>query len=205
MASNEIQDPENFLQGQTPLQFFSGWYKEALGLKLKNPNAMVLSTTDVNNLARSRVVLLKDQCPEGLVFYTNYNSQKGRDLLHNPNCSLLFYWDQLFRQVHFHGRVEKTSREDSQKYWATRSRESQLAQWTSRQSDPVHSREQMQNELRHIDEKFAKQPVPCPEHWGGFLFRPTYVEFWLGREARFHDRYTYQLVGSTWHGRRLYP
>jgi pyridoxamine 5'-phosphate oxidase len=205
MTNNELNDPENFLHGQSPLQYFSKWYLEALQLKLKNPNAMVLSTTDVTGLARSRIVLLKDQRPEGLVFYTNYHSQKGRDLLHNPNCSLLFYWDELFRQVHFHGRVEKTSRKDSEIYWATRSRDSQLSQLVSHQSDPVHSREQMDDELRHVNEKFANQPVPCPENWGGYLFRPTFVEFWIGRDARFHDRYTYQLVGSTWHGRRLYP
>ncbi len=203
---NKVLDPEGFLENaSSPLEVFTKWYTEGKNLGLRNPDAMVLSTASADHLPRSRVVLLKELRAQGLVFYTNYNSQKGRDLRANPNCTLLFYWDQLFRQVHFSGRVEKLTREDSVKYWRERPRASQLSQWVSKQSQPVHDRTQLQAELSSAEILFKDKEIPCPEHWGGYLFTPTYVEFWVGRDGRFHDRHTYQLVESVWRGARLYP
>lgn len=205
-ANTTVSDPEGFLaETKSPLLFFSKWYDEGKALGLRNPDAMLLSTCGADHQPRARVVLLKEQRENGLVFYTNYQSQKGRDLQANPNCSLTFYWDQLFRQVHFNGRVEKISREDSVKYWQQRPRLSQMSQWVSKQSQKAHDRLQLENELRLAEKEFSGRDVPCPAHWGGYIFVPTYVEFWIGREGRFHDRYSYQLVESKWQGARLYP
>jgi pyridoxamine 5'-phosphate oxidase len=150
-------------------------------------------------------VLLKGLRPEGLVFFTNYESRKGQDLAFNPKCSLSFYWDSLFRQVHFYGSVEKTTRKESEDYWRSRPRLSQLSQWISRQSEVAQSKVEIEKALKDAEAQFQNREIPCPAHWGGYLFKPTFVEFWIGREARLHDRYTYQLVEDQWRGARLYP
>lgn len=188
-----------------PLQTLEQWYNDAKTTSLPNPNAFVLSTTDSSGVPRSRVVLMKSLGAEGLVFYTNYESQKGRNLAHDPRCSALFFWDSLHRQVHIIGQAEKTSRADSEAYWATRPRASQLSQWVSKQSETVASREQLDEEYRLADERYRNQIIPCPSHWGGYLIRPTYVEFWTGREGRLHDRLAYHKVESGWRETRLYP
>ncbi len=188
-----------------PLEQLKKWYEDAKKTSLLNPNAFMLSTVDQNGVPRSRVVLMKALRPEGIVFFTNYESQKGRNLAHDPRCSALFFWDQLFRQVFIIGQAEKTSRAESEDYWATRPRESQLSQWISKQSEQVTSRDQLENELRMARDKFANQTIPCPQHWGGYVIHPTYVEFWTGREGRLHDRITYQKVEDGWREARLYP
>ncbi len=188
-----------------PLQTLGQWYNDAKTTSLPNPNAFVLSTTDSSGVPRARVVLMKSLGPEGLVFYTNYESQKGRNLAHDPRCSALFFWDSLHRQVHIIGQAEKTSRADSEGYWATRPRASQLSQWISKQSETVASREQLEEEYRIADERYRNQIIPCPPHWGGYLIRPTYVELWTGRDGRLHDRLAYHKVENGWRETRLYP
>ena len=181
------------------------WYDNAKNTSLPNPNAFTLATVDQNGVPRARIVLMKALEAEGIVFFTNYESQKGRDLSHDPRCSALFFWDELHRQVLVIGQAEKTTRAESEKYWVTRARDSQLSQWVSKQSERVATREQLENEFRAASDKFADQPIPCPSHWGGYLIRPTYVEFWTGREGRLHDRLTYQKVEDGWREARLYP
>ena len=188
-----------------PLIQIENWLENAKKTSLANPNAFTLSTIDRDGIPRARVVLMKAVHPEGVVFFTNYESQKGRDLAHEPRCSALFFWDSLARQIHIVGQAEKTSRQESEAYWSTRPRASQLSQWMSKQSEPVASRDQLEKEFRVADERFHNQPVPCPPHWGGYLIRPTYVEFWVGREGRLHDRLTYRKVENGWRETRLYP
>lgn len=201
-------EADNFLQGQTPLEILKNWLEDATArANLKNPNAFVLSTANKEGRPSSRVVLLKEIRPEGLVFYTNYESRKGHDLNANPQAAVNFHWDALGRQVLLEGRVEKIPRGESETYWTTRPRASQLSQWLSKQSQIVPSREQMEREFVAAEARFANKDVPCPPHWGGYLFRPANVEFWIGRDGRFHDRYayTYQKVENAWAGHRLYP
>jgi len=194
-----------FLDNLSPIQKFTEWFEEAKKTTLKDPNAMVLSTADTEGQPHSRIVLLKDVRPDGFVIYTNYQSNKGRQIAANPNVAFNFFWDPLFRQVKWRGKAEKLTRAESEAYWKTRPRQSQLGQWVSQQSQPVSTREAMEQELIAAEEKWQNQDVPCPPHWGGYLLAPTYVEFWIGREGRFHDRYTYKKVENTWFGQRLYP
>jgi pyridoxamine 5'-phosphate oxidase len=194
-----------FLDGMSPIEKLQCWFEEAKKTSLQNPNAFALGTVDATSAPHARVVLMKDIRPEGIVFYTNYESQKGRDLAANPNCSALFFWDPLNRQIKLLCKAEKVSRADSEKYWSTRPRLSQLSQWVSKQSRPVPDRETMERELERAKAEFEGRDVPCPGHWGGYILKPTYVEFWIGREGRFHDRYTYRKVESKWLPTRLYP
>lgn len=206
-----MSDAHLFLQNKTPIEMFSQWMDEAKKTTLSLPNAFVLSTIGIDgtngsdSTPNSRVLLLKDIKPEGLVFYTNYESQKGREISKNPIATMNFFWDPLFRQVKWTGHLTKISREESEMYWITRPRESQLSQWVSKQSTVVKDREQLDNELNNAELLFASKPVPLPQNWGGYLLSPTYVEFWIGREGRFHDRYTYHKVENNWLGQRLYP
>jgi pyridoxamine 5'-phosphate oxidase len=195
----------DFLNGQSPIEKFNAWFEEAKKTNLTYANAMVLSTVSPEGFPTSRVVLMKETRPEGLVFYTNYESLKGQHMVKNPKVAANFYWDPLFRQVKWLGTVEKVSREDSEAYWNSRPRESQIGQWVSKQSRAVANRETLDNEYKAAETKWQNQNIPCPQNWGGYLLRPTYVEFWIGREGRFHDRYTYQKVENQWLGQRLYP
>ena len=198
-------EANDFLQNKTPLEKFAEWLKEAQSTSLKQPDAFTLCTLTADSKPRSRIVLVKEIRDVGIVFFTNYKSMKGRDLERTPYASANFYWDTLFRQVNFQGEVSRLSRAESEAYWATRPRLSQLAQWVSQQSEPVDSRKKMEEELAAADQKFLGTSVPCPIHWGGYLLSPTKVEFWQGREGRFHDRYSYQKVENQWRGQRLYP
>lgn len=202
-------EAENFLDQKNPLEKFMDWHDEARRTSLKQPDAFTLSTLGKDGALNSRVLLVKEVRPNwpsgGLVFFTNYKSRKGQELEHSPRAAMTFYWDSLFRQVHFWGAVTKVSRSESEAYWKTRPRASQLSQWISKQSTPVSNREQMEQEWAAADKEFAGRDVPCPEHWGGYLLTPMKVEFWIGRDGRFHDRFTYQLVENRWVGKRLYP
>jgi len=200
-----MTESEQLLDGKTPLELFRTWLEEAKGTSLKQPEAFTLATVSEGGQPRARVLLLKEIRPEGLVFFTNYNSQKGLDLKKNPKAALNFFWDPMARQVLWQGSVQKLPRAESERYWTSRPRSSQLSQWVSRQSQPVKDRSIMDAEWKIAENKFSNKEVPCPEHWGGYLLSPTYVEFWLGREGRFHDRYAYQKVENSWRGQRLYP
>jgi pyridoxamine 5'-phosphate oxidase len=201
----QTSDAEQFLNGQTPEQVFEAWYQEAHKLNLQYPNAMALSTIGADGFPTSRIVLCKEIREGQLIFFTNYQSAKGRDIERNNKVALNFYWDPLFRQVKFRGTVAKTTRQESDSYWQTRPRGSQLSQYVSKQSAPLASREKMDELVAQADAKFKDSQITCPEHWGGYIFTPTYVEFWIGQSNRFHDRFTYQKVEGKWVGKRLYP
>jgi pyridoxamine-phosphate oxidase len=189
-----------------PLEVFSQWMTEAQSHSaVREPTAMTLSTASSAGDIHSRIVLCKQWSIAGFQFYTNYNSRKGRDLAQNPKAALLFYWDPFMRQVHISGFVEKVPRGESQEYWRSRPRESQVSQYISRQSDEVGSRQELESLWQACEQKFAGQEIPCPEHWGGYLVRPTGMEFWIGRPGRLHDRFHFEKAGSSWTFRRLCP
>ena len=187
-----------------PLLQFSKWFEEVLASGLEEPNAMVLGTIH-HQFPTSRIVLLKD-LDTGFKFFTNYMSSKGRDIEKNPSVSLTFFWKELERQVRIEGIAEKTSEEESDEYFQTRPRGSQIGAWVSKQSSVIESREVLEKATQELEEKFAGVPVTRPEHWGGYRVIPQYVEFWQGRPSRLHDRLAYIKVNEDyWKIERLSP
>lgn len=165
------------------------WLLEAREAGVAEPNAMVIGTIGADGRPVTRTVLCKSVAEAGITFYTNYESDKGRQLLANPYASATFPWYQLGRQVHVRGAVTKVSAEDTAEYWSTRPRGSQLGAWASAQSRPIASREALMGQLAEVTERFAGSgEVPVPPHWGGYLISPEVVEFWQGRENRLHNR-----------------
>ncbi len=196
-----LNDPSS----DSPWTTFKSWMTEAKATGLRDPNAMVLSTCGENGQPHSRVVLCKDIRDGAIVFYTNYGSPKGVQLHENKKCAINFFWHELHRQIKMEGAVEKASRQTSEQYWATRSRASQLSQWVSKQSQELKSRERMEREIEEAEKKFSGKDIPCPGHWGGYVFTPHSIEFWIGGVGRFHDRYGFTKVQNAWSLKRLYP
>lgn len=191
-----------------PWILFSQWWQEVQthpGIREKN--AMSLATAETSGVPMVRTVLLKEFSPlGGLVFYTNYQSRKGRQLETNPKASLLFYWDPLFRQVLIQGNAVPLDRAQSEAYWQSRPRESQLSGWLSKQSEVIPSGLSLNEEYALLERKFSGQPIPCPPHWGGFAVIPHEFEFWLGHVYRLHDRIRYTLnQGRQWGIQAIYP
>jgi pyridoxamine 5'-phosphate oxidase len=189
-----------------PIMQFRVWFDEALKSQVFDANAMSLATASTAGEPSARMVLLKDVDETGFVFYTQYDSAKGRDLARNPRAALLFYWAELERQVRITGAVARVLRETSAAYFATRPIESQWAAWSARQSSEIATRDDLERQFAEIKQRFANQPVPCPPDWGGFRVAPERIEFWQGRPSRLHDRllYTKQHDGS-WTRVRLAP
>lgn len=189
-----------------PIVQFRIWFDEALKSEIIDVNAMSLATATPTGEPAVRTVLLKDVDAEGFVFYTQYDSAKGRDLALNPRAALLFFWAPLERQVRITGSVARVPREMSEAYFATRPVESQWGAWTARQSSEVATRELLEEQYAQVKQRFATPPVPCPPDWGGFRVSPERIEFWQGRPGRLHDRllYTKQQDG-TWTRVRLAP
>jgi len=177
---------------------------EAIKAEIPDPNAMTLATVGEDGRPDARVVLLKYYGETGFAFFTNYESKKGADLESNPYAVLHFFWPQLDRQVSVHGRVEKTSREESEKYFDSRPVESRLAAWASNQSRMIESRRILEDRIQEFREKYGED-VPLPPYWGGFRLTPVRFEFWQGRQNRLHDRLCYTLVDKTWSITRLSP
>jgi pyridoxamine 5'-phosphate oxidase len=175
-----------------PYRQFEQWFQEAVGAKITEPNAMVLSTIGRDGRPSARVVLLKGADGRGFVFYTNYDSRKGRELDGNPRAALVFPWIALERQVIIEGTVKRVAREESAAYFVSRPRASQLAAWASPQSTVIGGRVVLEESYRAIEKKFAGQEVPLPPNWGGFRLEPEAVEFWQGRRSRLHDRLRYR-------------
>ncbi len=195
-------DVENALKN--PFDQFRLWFDKAVEVVELDPNAMAICTAGKSGMPSARYVLLKNWDERGFVFYTNYESRKGRDMEENPQASILFFWDILERQIRIEGRVEKVSAEESEAYFRTRPYESRLGAWASKQSEPLASRFAL---LRRVAALMVKYPVnvPLPPFWGGYRLVPEAFEFWQGRESRLHDRVQYTLDGEKWNMARLNP
>ena len=188
-----------------PLVLFDRWFRFARTARIFWPDATALATADVNGQPSVRMVLLKAYDERGFVFYTNYESQKGRELDVNPRASMVFYWNELVRQVRMTGRVEKLSREDSERYFHRRPRGSQIGAWASNQDSTVASRAELMAKYEQYEREFAGQPVPLPPYWGGYRVIADQIEFWQGRTYRLHDRFRYSRVEGGWSWVRLSP
>ena len=183
--------------GDNPLDLFKRWYKEAFDSTQAEPHAMSLSTVSAEGKPSSRIVYLKELAEDGFVFYTNYKSEKGRDLESNPNACILFFWNVLEREVRIEGTATKVSAALSDEYFATRPRGSQLGAWASYQSEVLEDRDELENRIVELAKKYPNE-VPRPPHWGGFVIEPQKVEFWQGRPSRLHDRIVYEKNEDSW-------
>ncbi len=187
----------------TPHEMLEFWLSEVEDLH--DFNAMVVSSVDASGQPHSRVVLLRGVNEEGLKFYTNYTSNKGLELEQNNKVALNFFWPSVERQVRVEGELHKLSDAESDAYFNSRPRESQIGAWVSPQSSTIESREVLNERFREFTDKFEGHPVPRPAHWGGYIIRPKYFEFWQGRPNRLHDRLTYSLVEGNWSIGRMAP
>jgi pyridoxamine 5'-phosphate oxidase len=179
--------------------------EEALAEGLLLPNTMTLATAAPGGRPSARMVLLKGFDRDGFVFYTNYESRKGRELTTNPYAALVLYWARLERQVRVEGRVERVSSEESDAYFASRPLESRLGAWASRQSAPLRSRAELEDRLAQVEEQYSSSDVPRPPNWGGWIVRPEAIELWQGRPNRLHDRFLYTRRPDGWDRVRLNP
>ena len=190
-----------------PIEQFRLWFGQALETQVEEPTAMVLATATADGVPSARVVLLKAVEPEGFVFYTDYRSQKGRELEANPHAALVFFWPELERQVRVTGTVVKVSAEASDAYYRSRPIGSRLGAWASRQSEVLPSRDELEARVAEVTARFQGEvDVPRPPYWGGFRVEPRSIEFWQGRPSRLHDRIRYTIrPDGSWAIERLSP
>lgn len=188
-----------------PLDQFRAWFEEALHADLPEPTAMTLATADADGVPSARTVLLKGYGEYGFVWYTNYSSRKGQSLEQNPRAALLFFWPELERQIRVAGGVSKLSHQESELYFHSRPRESQLGAWASHQSSVVASRSELEESYAAVQRRFADGVIPLPPTWGGYRLVPESIEFWQGRPSRMHDRIYYRSQGGIWIIERLAP
>jgi pyridoxamine 5'-phosphate oxidase len=191
--------------GTDPLALFSRWYRDAERSGLLLPESMALATATPEGRPSIRFVLLKAFDERGFVFYSNYGSRKAGELQSNPEASLIFHWAALQRQVRLEGPVSRVARGESEAYFRTRPRGSQIGAWASAQSEPLRSRSLLEDRVRRYEEEFRGGEVPLPPFWGGYRLEPRTMEFWQGRANRLHDRIHYTWRGETWERGRLYP
>ncbi len=187
-----------------PTVQFARWYEEAAAA-VRGPEEVVVATADGEGRPSARMVLCRGFGPEGFVFYTNYGSAKSADLTANPQAALLFYWEPLGRQVRIEGRVEQTTAEESDEYFASRPRVSQLGAHASRQSQPIAHRQELEARVEALELEYANLPVPRPAGWGGWRLVPDYFEFWQDGAFRLHDRVVYRPTADGWKITRLQP
>jgi pyridoxamine 5'-phosphate oxidase len=188
-----------------PIQFFDTWLKEAENTGVVLPESMSVSTCTTEGRPSSRMVLLKEVDQDGFVFFTNYGSRKAGELEQNPFAALLFHWNILQRQVRIEGRIERVSHEESEAYFHSRGRGSQIGAWASKQSQTLDERQSLVDSVKFYEEKFAGKAVPLPAFWGGYRVIPEKIEFWQGKADRLHDRFVYTKQGSEWTITRLNP
>lgn len=189
-----------------PIRQFQAWFDDAKAAGLPLPEAMTVATATQDGRPSARLLLLKQVDEDGFVFFTNYHSAKAQDLDHNPYAALVFWWASLERQVRIEGTVTRTARQESQEYFQTRPRESQIGAWASPQSEVIDGREVLETRTRELEEKYSGREVDCPEHWGGYRLSPQRIEFWKGRVGRLHDRILYEReANGQWAIKRLAP
>ena len=192
----------------SPYSQFNKWFEQAQAADLDEPNAMSISTVSAHGEPSSRTVLLKLYDDRGFVFFTNYNSQKAREIEHNPQVALLFPWLALERQIRISGRAEKISSKESFNYFTSRPKGSQIGAWISPQSQIIESRDFLKSKLAEMKAKFSSGKIPLPNAWGGYRIIPNKFEFWQGRSNRLHDRFVYQKTEDKqhhWNIHRLAP
>ena len=188
-----------------PIILFSEWFADAQKSGLMLPESMCLATCTPDGRPSARMVLMKEIEDRSIVFYTNYESRKGQELRSNPRAAAVFHWIVLQRQVRFEGPVSPVSREQSEKYFRSRDRGSQIGAWTSCQSRELGNRSELEQREREMRQRFENQPVTLPDFWGGFRIRVDAIEFWQGRANRLHDRMRFEWDSGSWAIRRLYP
>jgi pyridoxamine 5'-phosphate oxidase len=201
-----LPDLDDHILDADPVKQFTRWYQDAVAAHIPEPDAMTLATANRDGIPSARMVLLKKADEHGFVFFTNYNSHKGQDMLQNPRAALVFFWPGIQRQVRVEGTVSRLPANESDSYFATRPRESQLSSLTSLQSKPIASREDLDKRFEELKLQFEGKPIPRPSHWGGYRVQPLAMEFWQSRFARMNDRilYTRQQSGR-WVQTRLQP
>ena len=188
-----------------PIANFKSLFNEAVRLNLPEPNAMALATVNKENRPSVRTVLYKGFVRDGFSFYTNYDGRKAQDIAANPNVCVNFFWPTLERQIRIEGQALKTTLAESEAYFKTRARVSQLGAWASNQSKPLMALESLNQKYRELDLKYANQEIPCPPNWGGYIIVPEAIEFWFGRQGRMHERYKYLRILKGWNRQFLNP
>lgn len=189
-----------------PIKQFDSWFAAAVAANIHDANAMALATATADGKPSARIVLLKDFDERGFVFYTNYASEKGRQLEQNPRAALVFYWMEVERQIRIEGTVKKVSREQSEHYFRTRLAGAQIGAWASHQSEVIDGRRVLDARLAEMTQRFAGGEIPLPPHWGGYRLAPETIEFWQGRANRLHDRFRYnRQPDGSWVIDRLAP
>ncbi len=188
-----------------PVEMFRRWFALAKRARLHQPHAFCIATATPEGAPSSRMVLLKGFDERGFVFYTHYESRKGGEIAANGRAAMLFFWSELHRQVRIEGRLAKVSHEESEAYFHSRPRGSQLGAWASHQSRPLASREELMWREKDFERQYAGQVIPLPPYWGGFRLTPASFEFWQGKAYRLHDRFVYTRSGGAWTTQRLSP
>ncbi|WP_019223448.1 pyridoxamine 5'-phosphate oxidase [Bartonella rattaustraliani] len=206
--SNKEQTDDDFMQMQKPFTLFAKWLEEATVSEINDPNAMALATVDETGLPNVRMVLLKDHSPQGFVFYTNYESQKGQEILRSMKASLGFHWKSLRRQIRIRGIVEKVTIQEADAYFQSRPRGSQIGAWASKQSHPLEDRFVLEKAIAQYTTHYAIGNIPRPPYWSGFRVKPLSLEFWRDRPFRLHDRLLFTrdcVEQNDWKIQKLYP
>jgi len=204
MSENELKSGD-FTDENEPFSLFGTWMKDAEAAEINDPNALALATVDADGLPNVRMVLLKDFDADGFVFYTNYESRKGVELLGQKKAAMVFHWKSLRRQVRIRGDVEPVTDAEADVYFDTRARGSRIGAWASKQSRPLEGRYALERAVAEYTLKFGIGAIPRPPHWSGFRLKPVSIEFWHDRPFRLHDRIEFRRTGEGWEKVRMYP
>jgi pyridoxamine 5'-phosphate oxidase len=189
-----------------PIKQFEKWFQQALASGIEEPNAMTLATSTTDGKPSARIVLLKGIKDNGFVFFTNYESKKGKQIHDNPFAGIVFFWKELERQVTIQGEIKKVGEQESDEYFASRPLESRIGAWSSPQSQVIENREVLEKNVAYYSDKYQSQNIPRPSHWGGYILMPTLIEFWQGGAGRLHDRLQYSIdATNSWIIKRLAP